>query len=879
VNPDGTVTDFEPVDASKWGSRNFSDVYRGYNGGGIVALAAGGAGTDVSTDPVAAPQTVRDLYASIGRTPDAGGLAFWEGNFGTGPISAAQAASFMESAYAVKAKEAAAAAAPAVIAPTTITTPTGGVTNLVPATNVADTTGITALQPQATTPAQSVLPPPAQTAISSADAQTAVNNIYRNVLGRDADAVGLNFWSNAIANGRSVDSVYQDILKSANEIKTAGTLGDFGIKTMSAADATKPYAGYTSTAGGTVADEFVRNVLGREPTDADRAQSWYKDAANLKTTADASKVYSDFLKSAGTEASSNVAKKIADAKALLASKGLTEADVVRQTNKTIAELVGSGANLDLGFMQAAQLKPLGSAAAGFDFSTITKPKTASTFNTTNPYGNNTGNALTSTPGDLTRNTDGTITVQPNIPGRPPGGFTGMASVRDAYTAGGGSLGYTSPVVKTPAEHDALYNRQTDDSKAAYDYLMGKGKYPTKSKVGEIARPYSEATLGFPASTNKMYNWDAASGRMVRNPDYVATGRNAKGDVTYGMSLNDIKKYLDKKPLQGASLYNWAKENSLSAQDIAAATGMTLSEVYAQFREGQTANKAADAADTGVSYDIGGGGGGGGGGEAAGGLQHSYADGGITGNGQLNLNIPLNLGGSGGGANGYSAAGSGFGGYQGQGNQNSVQQSGMPDYRNAMQGFNAKIQQLPSMIAYNDYTNSLGNRQATADEMAQVEQLRKKLMGDKSFMDLQSQMQSSSDMYRQQAMGNQSPGLQQRYMQQSPTVTKYAEGGYAVGGGLGSLGTYSDGGRLLRGPGDGVSDSIPATIGRKQQPARLADGEFVIPARIVSELGNGSTDAGAKKLYAMMDRVQRARGKTTGKNKVAANSRADKYLPA
>jgi len=108
---------------------------------------------------------------------------------------------------------------------------------------------------------------------------------------------------------------------------------------------------------------------------------------------------------------------------------------------------------------------------------------------------------------------------------------------------------------------------------------------------------------------------------------------------------------------------------------------------------------------------------------------------------------------------------------------------------------------------------------------------------------------------------------------------YAMGGYAVGGGLGSLGSYSDGGRLLKGPGDGVSDSIPATIGAKQQPARLADGEFVIPARIVSELGNGSTDAGAKKLYAMMDRVQKARGKTTGKNKVAANSRADKYLPA
>ncbi len=98
------------------------------------------------------------------------------------------------------------------------------------------------------------------------------------------------------------------------------------------------------------------------------------------------------------------------------------------------------------------------------------------------------------------------------------------------------------------------------------------------------------------------------------------------------------------------------------------------------------------------------------------------------------------------------------------------------------------------------------------------------------------------------------------------------------GGISDLGDYSDGGRLLKGPGDGVSDSIPAMIGRKR-PARLADGEFVVPARIVSELGNGSTEAGARKLYAMMDRVQRARGKTTGKGKVAKNTRAEKYLPA
>jgi hypothetical protein len=104
-------------------------------------------------------------------------------------------------------------------------------------------------------------------------------------------------------------------------------------------------------------------------------------------------------------------------------------------------------------------------------------------------------------------------------------------------------------------------------------------------------------------------------------------------------------------------------------------------------------------------------------------------------------------------------------------------------------------------------------------------------------------------------------------------------GYATGGDTSeyNLGSYSDGGRLLRGPGDGVSDSIPATIGHKQ-PARLADGEFVIPARIVSEIGNGSTDAGARKLYAMMDKIQAARRTTVGKKQVAKNTRAEKYLP-
>jgi hypothetical protein len=94
---------------------------------------------------------------------------------------------------------------------------------------------------------------------------------------------------------------------------------------------------------------------------------------------------------------------------------------------------------------------------------------------------------------------------------------------------------------------------------------------------------------------------------------------------------------------------------------------------------------------------------------------------------------------------------------------------------------------------------------------------------------------------------------------------YAGGGIAglySGGGatdstidsFGNVAGYAAGGRMIRGPGDGTSDSIPATI-NGQQPAALGDGEFVIPARIVAEIGNGSSEAGARQLYAMLSRVE------------------------
>lgn len=318
----------------------------------------------------------------------------------------------------------------------------------------------------------------------------------------------------------------------------------------------------------------------------------------------------------------------------------------------------------------------------------TTPQTNAPAGTSNPYGN------VNNPGDLTFNPDGTVTVQPNLPGRPYGGYSGIAELTGAYTAGGGSTGYVSPVVKTAAEHDATYNKMTDDSLDAYNYLIGKGgaKYPTKSRATEIMKPYEEAVLGYPTDLTKK-KYINVGGKMVLNPQYKAP--------------------------------------QTQAQKTAAATA---------------------AAKAGKPSTI------------------EVVD-----------------------SSGYDT-----------------------------QTYTAVLQDDGTYVAGN-------GKKYTA---------------------------SGVEIMAQGGMA-----------------------GYAVGGGLGTLGGYSDGGRLLKGPGDGVSDSIPATIGRKQQPARLADGEFVVPARIVSELGNGSTDAGARKLYAMMDRVQKARGKTTGKKRVATNTRADKYLPA
>jgi hypothetical protein len=334
-----------------------------------------------------------------------------------------------------------------------------------------------------------------------------------------------------------------------------------------------------------------------------------------------------------------------------------------------------------------------------------------------------------------------------------------------------------------AYNDAKYNKQTGDSLAAYRYLMGQGAYPTKSGVGEIMRPYSEATLGIPANTNKKYVFDQATGKYNLNPDYVAEYKDPSGGTNYLMSQKEILNYFKTNAGQDdATTYAWAVENNLTPQEISQATGVPISQIAPKWRAavaGAAAKKAVTNAD------------------------------------------------------------------------GTVDETKLAAQKEANFDYNAYLKANPDVQA------ELDSGKAN--------------YGDKSDL--------AAAAWAHYARYGQAEGRAYTKKAAGGGMMGYAMGGYAVGGGLGSLGSYSDGGRLLRGPGDGVSDSIPATIGRKQQPARLADGEFVVPARIVSELGNGSTDAGAKKLYAMMDRVQRARGKTTGKNKVAANSRADKYLPA
>jgi len=105
---------------------------------------------------------------------------------------------------------------------------------------------------------------------------------------------------------------------------------------------------------------------------------------------------------------------------------------------------------------------------------------------------------------------------------------------------------------------------------------------------------------------------------------------------------------------------------------------------------------------------------------------------------------------------------------------------------------------------------------------------------------------------------------------APQMPTFANGGMPQG--LGALQQGQP--RYLGGPTDGMADRIPANIDG-QQPAALSDGEFVVPADVVSHLGNGNSNAGANQLYNMMERVRKAR---TGSPQQGRQINPNQFMP-
>jgi hypothetical protein len=125
--------------------------------------------------------------------------------------------------------------------------------------------------------------------------------------------------------------------------------------------------------------------------------------------------------------------------------------------------------------------------------------------------------------------------------------------------------------------------------------------------------------------------------------------------------------------------------------------------------------------------------------------------------------------------------------------------------------------------------------------------------------------------QEQAAGIAAAQQMQQAQQESEQQTEQPPEQQMAGGGIAALAK----GRYLRGNTDGMEDKLRTTIENKQ-PAALSHGEFVVPADVVSHLGNGNSEAGAKRLYEMMDRIRVAR---TGNKKQGKQVNPNKYLPA
>ena len=676
-------------------------------------------------------------------------------------------------------------------------------------------------------------------AADQAAARAQVATIYRNVLGRDPDAAGLDYWSSQITSGKSPESVYQDMLTAAKTYIPSGVVTADQIRNLNFADATKAYTGYQSADTGNVVDDWVRNIIGREPTAADKEQAWYKNAAtNMSNPGAAAETYKQFQGYAAQSAQTAAETRAAEAAATIKAAGLTDADVFASTGMHIVDLVKVNPDLAQNLIGASQLKP------GETY----KPKSIADYVSMDKLVGKDFYGL----GQLNQDQQAQLAIAEAKKGI-------AAGMSDKDIAKAVDLkylkGFTEADIKKFIDdnHLRLINQPPNSS-----IIGGSGNdvIGVKTDTGAIlpistlkdgtqvvVNPTQVATTG--VTTPTVLNEAARTALPVG----VAGNQTATINPNGTVSMTTGTPNMPEGGYTGMTSLRDAYTKGGGSLGYTPYTPKTMAEFNAKY---------TNTGDTKSAYDY-----------LMGKGPNPYK----SGVGEImrpynetTLGMPVA------GNKPYIW------------NQSTGKYDRNPDYVRPMRDSSGNVTYTMSQAEIKDYLGK--NKDLSGQELydwAVSNNLSAQDVADAQNVPLSKIYAQFRDAKKAADAAKKAADTTAADTTTTDKVLNHrAAGGpvgYAVGGGLGSLGSYSDGGRLLRGPGDGVSDSIPASIGQSQQPARLADGEFVVPARIVSELGNGSTEAGARKLYAMMDRVQRARGKTTGKDRVAANTSADKYLPA
>jgi hypothetical protein len=535
--------------------------------GGLMGLAHGGA-------VGYADGGVAEMYQSVlGRAPDAGGAAFWQQQFGD-TVDANELAAFKQSAL-------------------------GG-------TDTADKTAAQAFGAPASTTGQGFAA--AAPAAQNFGGQGAIGNNLANMA--------------SVRDAQADEAAFTAAGNAANNAGIAALPNAIGEDRLIALPA--PVAGnnvMSQQQGPLITDQvydLFKNVLDRPPSQSDM-DYWATAFGKNNNTIDPNEV-ADFKSAAQKEIAARTADFDSSKNYIPISK---LDDLYMQELSRHGEYGKDGKEGGMEFwrrtfgdyidpqelagfrVEAAKERAAREKATMPDV--VTDLTTADTTYVKPGVGGSTGAGQIG--GGTVINPNGTITTSPRIPGIPVGGFTGMDQARTAYTTGGGSLGYTSPTY-TKAEFDAKY-KNTGYQKEMYDYLMGKGDKPTKMKNAdgtfrEIMRPYKEATLGVPGSTNKRLTWDAGKGEYFRNPDYVRTARapildaagkpkrDSDGNIQYNTttykSINQAKADIADNKLtkdSGSALFDWATQNNVDEQTVADALGIPLQNVLGIFSKAKS----------------------------------------------------------------------------------------------------------------------------------------------------------------------------------------------------------------------------------------------------------------------------------------------------